>query len=329
MEFDQTVRRQWRGIRAWLARWRTRAGLEAGRAADAGREAFGSPRIGLVARVALIVVLALAVVYPALAWWHSTIDDDPGFTARLAKPSMSHVVANTAALINREVHKHGWTANAPWFSPNALLDDMPNYQTGIIEALATVVHGLNDRHADQDLQGATDLLHYRPDAWLWNSSGSQYRMAARNLRDYNKQLGAGQTAFDRSAGALQVLLDRIVSDLDASAQRIGTHLDTASGWPFDSVSDDVFYNAKGRLYAYEIVLDGAGADFGPVIAQRGLTGQWSAMMASLRSGAGMRPWMVMNGAPGASLFGCTLCGEGFYLLRARDEMRAIRDTLSP
>jgi hypothetical protein len=327
MEFDQSVRRQWRSIRARIAEWRTRAGLEAGRAADAGRDAAG--HAGPVARIALIAALVLFVLWPALAWWHSTIDDDPGFTAKISRPAMSHVVANAAALINREVHKHGWTANAPWFSPNALLDDMPNYQTGIVEALANIVHALNDRHADQDLQGATDLLHYRPDAWIWNSSGSEYRLAARNLRDYNKQIAGGASEFDRSAGALGVLLERIAIDLDAAAARVQDHLDTASGWPFDSASDDVFYNAKGRLYAYEIALDGAAADFAPVIAQHGLSRQWSAMMASLHAGAGLRPFMVMNGAPGSGLFACTLCGEGFYLLRTRDQMRAIQASLSP
>jgi len=325
MEFDQSVRRQWRAVRAKLAEWRTRAGLEAGRAAEAGKDAAVQARNPV--RIALIVSAVLIVLWPALAWWHSTIDDDPAFTAKLAKPAMSHVVANAAALINREVHKHGWTANAPWFSPNALLDDMPNYQTGMIEALANVVHALNDRHSDQDLQGATDLLHYRPDAWIWNSSASQYREAARNLRDYNRELGSGQLAFDRSAETLDVLLDRIAGDLDAAAQRIQTHLDMASGWPFDSASDDVFYDAKGRLYAYEITLDGAAADFAPAIAQRGLTQQWSAMMASLRTASGMRPFMVMNGAPGSGVFACTLCGEGFYLDQARERMRALRDAL--
>jgi hypothetical protein len=328
MEFDQSVRQQWRAIRVWLSQWRTRAGVEAGRAADAGRGAFEHPRAGVLARLVLIVALVFLVLYPALAWWHSTIDDDPAFSAKTPRAGMSHVAANAAALINREVKKHGWTPNSPWFSPYALLDDMPNYQSGMIEALANVVHALNDRRPDQNLQSATDLLHYRPDAWLWNSSTSQYRLAAHNLRDYNAELAGGQATFDHSAAALAALLDRLTGDLDGVAARIDTQV-AASGWPFDTVSDDVFYNAKGHLYADLIMLDGAAADYAPVLASRGLTRPWDTMIRSLRAGASLRPWMVLNGSPGASVFGCTLCGEGFYLVEARDQMRAIRDSLGP
>ncbi|MGH6871458.1 MAG: DUF2333 family protein [Rhizomicrobium sp.] len=329
MEFDQSVRQQWRGIRARLAEWWTRAGLSAGRAAEAGRGAVAHQRLSIATRAALGVVLALFVLYPALAWWHSTIDDDLRFSGTPARPGMSHTVSNTVALITREVHKHGWTANAPWFSPNALLDDMPNYQTGMIEALASVVHGLNDRKPDDVLQAASDLLHYRPDAWLWNSSASQYRLGAKDLREYNARLANGQAVFDRSAAALGVLLERIADDLDHTSVALDTHVETRSGWPFDTTSDNVFYAAKGKLYAYDVVLKGMQADYAGVIAARGLSRQWSAAIRDLDAAASLRPWMVLNGAPDSTIFACTLCGEGLYVVRARDELRALRDALQP
>ncbi|HTQ14471.1 MAG TPA: hypothetical protein VMH86_11405 [Rhizomicrobium sp.] len=329
MEFEQSVRAQWRAVRAHLAELWTRAGLSAGRAAEAGRDAIGHPRAGPVARIALGAVLVLFVLYPALAWWHSTIDDDLAFTGKAPRPGMSHAVAAAAALISREIHKNGWTANAPWFSPYALLDDMPNYQTGIVEALANVVYGLNDRKPDDTLEAAGDLLHYRPDAWLWNSSASQYRLGARDLREFNARLASGQAALDRSAPALAGLLDRVAADLDATSATLSSYVSTESGWPFDTGSDDLFYRAKGRLYAYDIVLHGLGADYSAALAARGLTRQWSQMLQAFDAAAHLRPWMVMNGAPDSALFACTLCGEGFYVERARDEMRAIHDSLMP
>jgi hypothetical protein len=342
MEFDQSVRQQWRRIRARIAEWRTHAGVSAGRAADAGREALDLPRAGLIARVCLGAALVLFVLYPLLAFLHSTIDDDPNFGPKALKPGMSHAVAASAALIGRETNKHGWKANAPWFSPNALLDNMPNYQKGIVEALGRFALEMTDRigrahgAADPDLQTAAGLLQYPPDVWVWNpsvslwptaTSESQYRQAAKALRQYNRRLGMGQAAFDRGASTLQVTLDHIAADLGSSSVAIQDHIDKTSGFPLESRTDDIFYTVKGQMYAYYIVLKGLRADFAPVIAKRDLTKPWAGMMESFRAGIALEPTVVLDGAPDSDFFACTLCGEGFYLLRARAQLREIEDIL--
>jgi hypothetical protein len=344
MEFEQSIRQSWRRIRLRISEWRSQAGVSAGRAAEAGRDAFDHPRAGLIARICLIAALVLFVLYPLIALFHSTIDDDPDFAPKTVVPGASHAVAAGAALINREIHKHGWMANAPWFSPNALLDNMPNYQKGIVQALSRFALDMSDRigrsgataQVDPDLKNAADLLRYQPDIWIWSPSVSllptatseqQYKRAAKALRAYNKRLGSGQAAFDRRADNLQVTLDRIGADLGASSATIQDHLDRLSGWPFDTTSDDVFYTVKGQIYAYYIVLKGLQVDFAPVIAQRDLSRPWANMMTSLRAGIALRPMIVLNGAPDSDVFPCTLCGEGFYLLRARAQLREIRDSL--
>jgi hypothetical protein len=342
MEFDQSVRQQWRRIRARVAEWRTRAGVEAGRAADAGRDAFDLPRAGLIARICLVVALVLFVLYPLIALIHSTIDDDPNFAPKASAPAMSRAAAASAALINREIHKHCWTANAPWFSPNALLDNMPNYQKGIVAALSHFASQMSGRigraggTADPDLQTAAGLLQYRPDVWVWNpsvslwpaaTSESQYRQAAKALRQYNARLGMGQAVFVRNPSNLQYALDGIAADLGASSAAIQDHIEKTSGFPLESRTDDVFYTAKGQMYAYYIVLTGLQADFAPVIARRDLAKPWASMMESLRAGIALEPMIVLNGAPDSNFFACTLCGEGFYVLRAREQLREIEDML--
>jgi len=342
MEFDQSVRQQWRRVRARIAELRTRAGVEAGRATEAGREAFDLPRVGLIARICLGVALVLFVLYPALAFLHSTIDDDPNFGPKTLKSGMSHAVAASAALIKRETNKHGWTPDAPWFSPNALLDNMPNYQKGIVAALSRFASEMSGRighasgAADADLQTAAGLLQYPPDVWVWNpsvslwpaaTSESQYRGAAKALRQYNARLGLGQAVFDRSPGNLQYALDGIAADLDSSSVAIQDHIEKTSGFPFESHTDDIFYSTKGRMYAYYIVLKGLQADFAPVIAQRHLAKPWADMMESFRAGVALEPMIVLDGAPDSDFFPCTLCGEGFYVLRARARLREIEDIL--
>jgi hypothetical protein len=342
MEFDQSVRQQWRKIRARIAEWRTRAGVEAGRATEAGREAFDLPRAGLIARICLIVALVLFVLYPALALFHSTIDDDPNFGPKALRPGMSRAVAASAALIKRETNKHGWTPDAPWFSPNALLDNMPNYQKGIVAALSHFASQMTDRigrasgAADPDLQTASGLLQYRPDVWVWNpsvslwpaaTSESQYRQATKALRRYNTRLGLGQAAFDRSPANLEYALGGIAADLGASSAAIQDHIAKTSGFPFESHTDDIFYSAKGQIYAYYVVLNGLQADFAPVIARRHLAKPWADMMESFRAGIALKPMIVLDGAPDSDFFPCTLCGEGFYVLQARAQLREIEDIL--
>lgn len=344
MEFDQAVRQRWREIRERIAEARTRAGTEAGRAADAGREALDHPRAGLIARLCLVAALILFVLYPAIALFHSTIDDDPGFAPKAGalKPGMSHAVAASAALIRREVGKHGWAANAPWFSPTALLDNMPNFQKGIVEALGHFAFAMTDQigrsraGADADLQRAAGLLQYPPDVWVWNpgtslwptaTSDSQYREAMHALRQYNQRLAAGQAVFDRGAYNLQYTLDRIAADLGSSSSAIQDHIEKTSGFPLEGRTDDIFYTVKGQMYAYYIVLEGLQADFAPVIAQRDLSRPWSTMMESFRAGIALEPAIVLDGAPDSDVFPCTLCGEGFYLLRARAQLKEISDVL--
>jgi hypothetical protein len=342
MEFDQAVRQRWREIRERFAQARTRAETQAGRAAEASRDALDHPRAGPIARICLVAALVLFVLYPAIALFHSTIDDNPDFGPKTLKPGMSHAVAASAALISREVNKHGWAANAPWFSPTALLDNMPNYQKGIVAALARFTYAMNERagHAgsDPDLQKAAGLLQYPPDVWVWNpgqslwptaTSDSQYRDAVHALRQYNQRLALGQAAFDRGAGTLQYALNGIAADLGASAAAIQDHIDKTAGFPLEGRTDDIFYAAKGQIYADYIVLKGLQADFAPVIAQHDLGKPWAAMMDSFRAGLALEPTIVLDGAPDSTFFACTLCGEGFYLQRAQAQLQAIGDRLRP
>ena len=347
MDMGQTIRRKWRDIRSKLsAFW-------ANRAKDWPRPSEPSPehphrevRWGLIARAALIVALILFVVYPACAWLYSHIDDDPSFAAPTGtvRAGQSQAVANTIALIDLEVNQRAWPANDPWFFPTALLDNMPNYQKGVIQALGRFAFELTDQigrargssEADKDLQDAAGLLQYPPDVWVWNpstsfwptaTSESQYRKAIKTLTKYNERLGSGQAVFDTRADNLKFTLDRMAADIGSSSSVIDQHIRKTSGFPFQSDTDDIFYTTKGQMYGYYIVLKGMQADFAGVIKQRDLTVPWSNMMSSFRAAIALEPNVVLNGAPDSDFIPCNLCGEGFYLLRARTQLREITNIL--
>ncbi|MFQ5958119.1 MAG: DUF2333 family protein, partial [Alphaproteobacteria bacterium] len=157
------------------------------------------------------VLAVVLVYYPAGMAWVHRIDDDTGFAAPAdsAPAGASVAVATAAALIDREVNRNRWTANDPFFMPTAALDNMPNFQQGIIAALSRFAIELTDQigrtrgssEVDADLEKAAGLLKYSGTVWIFDlstswaptaSSEAQYRSAMRALAHYNERLAAGE-----------------------------------------------------------------------------------------------------------------------------------------
>ena len=112
--------------------------------------------------------------------------------------------------------------------------------------------------------------------------------------------------------------------MSASAdRRIREH----SGGLFDFQADDLFYNIKGRLYAYFLILEALQRDFETVISEKQLTAAWAQLLASLEAGAKLDPWVVVNGAPDSQFLPSHLASQGFYLLRSRAQLKEISNIL--
>jgi hypothetical protein len=291
----------------------------------------------------VVVVLLLVYYLAGIAWLHR-IDDEPDFALETSAPEGgSRAVAVTADLIDREINTNRWVANDPFFMPGSMLDNMPNFQQGIVAALSRFSIELTDQIArtrgssqiDPDLNTASGLLRYPGDVWIFNlstslaptaSSESQYRRAMRALRDYNARLAAGNAVFEIRADNLLATLDRIAADIGSSSASLDQHL-TQTTMGLDFQADDLFYANKGRLYAYYLLLRELGQDYAKVIAERDLTTSWDQMLDSFRAAATLQPWVVMNGAPDSQLVPSHLAAQGFYLLRARTQLREISNIL--
>jgi hypothetical protein len=291
-------------------------------------------------------LLAVLVVYyvGGMIWLHR-IDDDPNFGLGSSAPEGgSRSVAVAADLIDREINAHRWVANDPWFMPGALLDNMPNYQMGIVAALSRFAVELGDQLArtrgssqiDPDLDAAAGLLKYPGTIWLVDpqtwfkptaSSESQYRRAMRALRNYNARLAQGQAVFETRSDNLQATLERIAVDLGSSSAAIDRAVTEDSGfWP-DFSADDLFYANKGRLYAYYLLLRELEVDFANVIRERDLGAAWTQMLDTFREAATLQPWIVVNGDPASQFLPSHLAAQGFFLLRARTQLKEIINIL--
>jgi hypothetical protein len=291
----------------------------------------------------LALIAIAAVYYLGGALYLHQIDDDPDFALDSSVPEgASHAVAIAADLIEREVEQNHWVANDPFFMPGVLLDNMPNFQQGIVAGVSRFTIELTDQigrtrgssQVDSDLERAAGLMRYPGTVWIFDfqtslaptaSSEAQYTRAVRSLRAYNDRLAAGQAVFEPRADNLLATISRISTDIGSASGGLNDRID--SGAWLDFQADDLFYRTKGQLYAYYLLLRELRGDFGSVIDERDLGPAWQQMLDSFARAAGLYPWVVMNGTPDGVLQPNHLAAQGFYLLRARTQLKEIMDIL--
>ncbi len=300
------------------------------------RVLFGLPAL-IVLAVAGWYLIGMAVV--------NRIDDDPDFAIATSAPENgSRAIAAMADLVEREIDVNEWTPNEPFFKPGVLLDNMPNYQTGLLAAVQRFGVSVRDRlarargssQADADLTRAMGLLAYPGNVWVWNpttswaptaTSESQYRQAVQALRAYNQRLAAGEAVLEKRADNLLDSLDAIAADLGSTSAAIYQAIDLSQNRWFDFSADDLFYTDKGQLYAYYILLRELGLDYADVIAERGAASNWAEMLDSFRMAAILQPWVVVNGGLDSQVKPNHLAAQGFLLLRARTQLREVTNIL--
>ncbi len=273
-------------------------------------------------------VLNFGVIGPL---WHK-IDADTGFQPASVPENGSRAVAVAAALIDREVNGYGWTPNDPWFAPTAVLDNMPNFQAGVIKAVGRFSFEMLDQiarrrgssSADPDLERASGFLQFPPDIWVFEPSQSflptvpseaQYRQGLDALERYNQRLAAGDAIFERRADTLAGTLSRIAADLGSLTAQLERAQDSG-WWIFSNTADDAFYQNKGMLYGYYVTLAALGEDFAPVLRERNMEAIWQQTLDTLEQGAMLQPMIVLNGDRDRSIFANHLAIQGFYLKRA-------------
>jgi len=301
---------------------------------------------GHLSKIIFIVLAGLLIYYIGGMLWIHKIDDDLSFMpaeSNLTKGG-SRAVEVSAGLIDREINQHRWTSNDPFFMPSALLDNMPNYQQGIVSALARFSFELADQlgrtrgssQTDTDLQAAAGLLQYAGDVWSWDptvsllptaSSEKQYEKARKALISYNQRLSEGRAVFEKRGDNLQATIDRIALDIGSSTAVIDTHIAEKSGAYVDFEADDLFYGFKGQAYAYYMILNALSQDFEGLIRERELGNAWSQMLSSFRSVVELDPYVISNAKNDGQLFPNHLAVQGFYILRARTQLREISNIL--
>jgi hypothetical protein len=77
-----------------------------------------------------------------------------------------------------------------------------------------------------------------------------------------------------------------------------------------------------------MLLRAVGRDFDTVIAERNVGQAWDQMLASMDAAAAMDPLVIANGTNDGLMVPSHLTAQGFYLLRARTQLREVASILT-
>jgi hypothetical protein len=295
-------------------------------------------------RIIVVLLLVTVLYFPIGGAMVHNIDDDINYQGEKVEKGQSYTVSMISSLIRRETELKTWTPNLPFFFPSSYLDNMPNYQLGMVNALSKFAIELSDQlgrmrgssQADTDLENAAGMLKYPGTRWIFDPSTSfmptasankMYKSARKSLINYNKRLANGEAVFEARADNLISTLDKIAKDLGSSSAIIDKQIITGQEQVFDFKGDDVFYSSKGKLYAYYLILRELGKDYDQVIKDKELGNVWGKMITSFEMAASLEPAVVINGSPDGQFLPSHLSSMGFYLLRARTKLQEVSNIL--
>jgi hypothetical protein len=301
--------------------------------------------VHLFLRWVLIVLVVIVVYYAVGTWAYYRVDDDPAFMPAAPIQGGSRAVDMASALLEREVVDHAWQPPDPFFWPNFFLIHPAAFQRGIQGAMSRFSIELEDQigrtrgssAVDPDLGRARGLLNFPPEIWFFDlsksvlptiTSAQNYRAARQALIAYNQKVASHDATFDVRTDSLGATLDRIALDLGAQSALVDQHLRETGLWPINFDADRLFYQIKGRMYAYHMLLQELGLDFDPVIRPKNnVQNVWGQLMDTFEEAGEMRPLFVIDGPPRATLFASHLAFQGFYLNRLVLQLKEMSQVL--
>lgn len=284
--------------------------------------------------VLLSFVVFICLYYPIGGFIVNNIDRK-SYDITQPNNRQSATVEMMSFLINREVIEKNWTPNLPFFFPSYFLDNMPNFQLGIMSAVSNTATALSKKidapitgnEKENLLKTAAKLLKYDGRIWMFSpqnrftpvpSANSQYRKARKQLIKYNQNLSDGTLIFYRNPEDLAFFLKAVNKDLQKSIAALENQIrEYSSNW-IDSKEDDVFYYNQGKIYAYYLLLGALGHDYKDIIVNSELYQDWTHTIKALENGSGINPLIVRNGG-----FNSVTCPNhlnylAFYALKSKN-----------
>lgn len=305
--------------------------------------AFASPfaaGAGALVRTMLALIALALVACLALMWWWDY--EPPHFD--VAATAQARVAAKGGHLVTGAVttstlmtsaetllDKRGGYLSNDRFPPGAFMDNVPNWEFGVLTATRDLAQALRNGFSrsqtqsveDKDLQEADPLFSSPNDRWLLPSSESQYRKAIAHVDGYFARLSDnedGNAQFYARADNLADYLATVSSRLGSLSQRLSAaagqvRMDTSlAGDPHAQQStptpsprlvktpwtkiDDNFYEARGYTWALREQLEAMRVDFAPILASKNAAVSLDQVIRELEeSQKDLGSPIVLNGTP--------------------------------
>lgn len=283
--------------------------------------------------IAVILPLVLLLYYTIGGYVTNTIDKNISFESKVYDRGLN-VVGVGADLIKREVDDNMWTPNLPFIFPGYVLDNMPAFQTGVIQSVASSANIMSKIFDNEELKKANELLKYPPNIWILSksddlalapSSGAQYRKARNALLKFNKEFEADT---EKREAFLQAFLRGVEKDLNKISEELETQVREFSSKWFDYDADNVFYKSQGRIYGYYVLLKALSTDFKSVIVEAKQYEKLTSVLKSLEEGVVLNPSIVRNGEIDSVMAANHLVTLNYHVAKAKYNLVKIRNTLA-
>ncbi len=315
-------------------------------------------------RAVSLILLPLLVVLLAVSWYWSR-QPDVLWINRLppgqSEPVVGYSTADTVVrLVDTLLDKPGGYLFNDVTPPGVVLDNIPNWEQGVLRQVRDVVRAMRNNYSrsqsqsqeDPELAQAEDELFFAADRWILPTAESKYRSGARRVAAYRDRLldpTASDAQFYARADNLREWLAIVEMRLGAYSQKLGASVGESrvntdlAGDPAAENStprpdnirektpwlliDDHFFEARGYAWALLAVLRAAEFDFAGVLEQKNAEASLRQIIRELE--ASLEPLgspMILNGS-GYGMFANHSLVMASYLSRANAGVINLRELL--
>lgn len=280
----------------------------------------GSPASGHRSTLLVKGLLGLLLVYLVLCllvgwYWNrepGTMPLVPAVPVQSDRAEGEMTVATVEALMTTLLEKPGGYLSNDIMPPGVWLDNMPNWEFGVLVQVRDITRAMRRDMArsqsqsaeDPDLAKAEPLFHFDNKSWIMPATESEYRQGLKSLNRYAERLNSGDADFYARADNLGSWLGDVSTRLGSLSQRLSASVGQApvtdGSRPREQTPwleiDDVFYESRGSAWALMHLLRAVEVDFADIIAKKNAQASLQQIIRELE--ATQEPlWspMVLNG----------------------------------